>query len=353
MNENVIKDLHLYDELLTSFKLIEIGFGEFQNMDVKNDFYHLPFQLLSSGFERLMKCHICFGVYEKIGKYPEFLELKKCGGGNGHDLGELKKNILSSYFKTNGIPVLKEDHDFLTNNTELDRLIYLLSEFGKFARYHNLDVVTANKKPSINVKSLWEEYESGILTSDQNLMKKFENIELHEEVINTIQRRIIILLEKFVRSISRQFTMGKLGAIALQYSSVYHPFIMLRDEELGTKNYREKTTRYKTNPRKPHKRNIKDAIDRKFNDNYAHQHIRKEEFEGDWPFYHEEVIIECRDDHWCIVTIEGMDYALNGAAQARYKLEAVQDAGMAILGKSISPFIDMALNFKKDKNAQQ
>ena len=35
MNENVIKDLHLYDELLTSFKLIEIGFGEFQNMDVE------------------------------------------------------------------------------------------------------------------------------------------------------------------------------------------------------------------------------------------------------------------------------------------------------------------------------
>ena len=58
MNENVIKDLHLYDELLTSFKLIEIGFGEFQNMDMENDFYHLPFQLLSSGFERLMKCHI-------------------------------------------------------------------------------------------------------------------------------------------------------------------------------------------------------------------------------------------------------------------------------------------------------
>lgn len=181
------------------------------------------------------------------------------------------------------------------------------------------------------MKSLWEEYESGILTSDPN------------------QRRIIIILEKFVRSISRQFTVGKLGAIALQYSSVYHPFIMLGDEELGTKNYREKTTMYKTNPKKPHKRNIKDEIDRKSNKNYAHQHIRKEDFEGDWPFYHEEVIIECRDDYWCIVTIEGYDYALNGAAQGRYKLEAVHDAGMAILGKSISPFIDMALNLNKTK----
>jgi hypothetical protein len=350
MNKNVIKDLHLYDELLTSFKLIEIGFGEFQNIDMVNDFYHLPFQLLSSGFERLMKCHICFGAHEHEGKYPEFLELKRYGGDNGHDLGELKRVILNSYFKINDIPVLQEDHDFLSNNENLDRLLYLLSEFGKFARYYNLDVVTDNKKHSINVKSLWEDYESKILTSDPELMKKFENIELHEEVINTIQRRILITLEKFVRSISRQFTMGKLGKIALQYSSVYHPFILLRDNELGTKNYREKTTRYKSNKREPHKRSIKDELDRKFNENYIHQRIRKEEFDGDWPFYHEEIIIECRDHHWCIVTIDGVDYALNGAAQARYKLESVHDAGMAVLGKSISSFIDMALNLKK--NAQ-
>ncbi len=238
MNEDVIKDIHLYDEFLTSFKLIEIGLSEFQNIDVENDFFHLPFQLLSSGFERLMKCHICFGYHEKNGKYPEFQELKKCGGSSGHDLVELKKNILESCFAINSIPVLKKDHDFLSSNKNLDRLIYLLSEFGKFARYHNFNVVTASSKPSIDVKSLWEEFESQILASDPSLLKKFENIELHREVINTIQKRIIILLEKFARGISRQFTMGKLGSIALQYSSVYHSFIMLKDKNLGTKNYK-------------------------------------------------------------------------------------------------------------------
>jgi len=44
-----------------------------------------------------------------------------------------------------------------------------------------------------------------------------------------------------------------------------------------------------------------------------------------------------------IVTIENKDYALNGAAKSRYKLEDVHEAGMAILGKSVGPFIDMAL----------
>ncbi len=65
--------------------------------------------------------------------------------------------------------------------------------------------------------------------------------------------------------------------------------------------------------------------------------------EGDWPFYADEIIIECRQKHWCIVTIDGYDYALNGAAKGRYKLENPHDAGMAILGKSIEYFITMAL----------
>jgi hypothetical protein len=43
------------------------------------------------------------------------------------------------------------------------------------------------------------------------------------------------------------------------------------------------------------------------------------------------------------VTIDNYDYALNGAAKGRYKIEDVHEAGMAILGKSVGPFIDMAL----------
>jgi hypothetical protein len=119
---------------------------------------------------------------------------------------------------------------------------------------------------------------------------------------------------------------------------------MLKGEELGTKNYRTGTTRYKAKQRKPRRRNFLDEINRKFNQNYTCRHIRREDFEGDWPFYHQEIIIECRYGHWCIVTIDGNDYALNGTAQGRYKLEDVHNAGMAVLGKSVAPFIDMALN---------
>jgi len=41
------------DELLTAIKLIELGFGEFQNLDLANDFYYLPFHRDTIAFH----CH--------------------------------------------------------------------------------------------------------------------------------------------------------------------------------------------------------------------------------------------------------------------------------------------------------
>ena len=53
MNDEVIRKLSLNEELNTSVRLIKLGFSEYQNLDMSNDFYYLPFQLISSGFERL------------------------------------------------------------------------------------------------------------------------------------------------------------------------------------------------------------------------------------------------------------------------------------------------------------
>jgi hypothetical protein len=43
------------------------------------------------------------------------------------------------------------------------------------------------------------------------------------------------------------------------------------------------------------------------------------------------------------VTIDNKDYALTANAQRRYKLEGVHEAGMTIVGKSVDPFVKMAL----------
>jgi hypothetical protein len=335
--------LDLSDELETAAKLIQLGFGEFQNLDRGNDFYYLPFQLLSSGFERLMKCHICLGHHERHNTYPDSKYLKSCGVKGGHDLLELKQTIISSYFATHHDPVLQEDLDLLTKDKDLERLIHLLSEFGKYARYYNLDIVTSAQKPSIDVKMLWEKYENDIVTSNPKLLQKLSDSDTAEEVLDYTKRQILIKLEQFARAICRQFTIGRLGKKAQQFSGVLYTFIHLKDTELGNQNYRKETTRYKEKERKVHTRTLFDELQRKTNKRYRHAMVKKEEFDGDWPFYHDEVIIECREKHWCVVTIDNKDYALTGNAQGRYKLEGVHEAGMAIVGKSVDPFVKMAL----------
>ena len=234
MND-IVKDLALNEELLTSINLIKLGFREYQNIDMANDFYFLPFQLISSGFERLMKCHICLGHLELHKSYPD---PKLFNRTLGHDLQKLKNHIINNYFKTETRSALITDLDYITNDAELNKLISLLSEFGKFARYYNLDVVTGVKKPSTDVKTEWEDFEKNILLADKALMKKFKDFNKQDEVNEVIIKTIIIKLERFVRAISRQFTLGNLGKLALQFSSIVYPFLMLMDDDLGKTDYR-------------------------------------------------------------------------------------------------------------------
>ena len=50
-----------------------------------------------------------------------------------------------------------------------------------------------------------------------------------------------------------------------------------------------------------------------------------------------------------MVIIDGCDYALNGAARGRFKIDDVHGGGMAILGKSIAPFIKIAFELAERK----
>jgi len=254
-----------------------------------------------------MKCYICLGHYEKEGKFPE---PKLFRNKLGHDLEKLKRHITENYFQENS-KALTDDLIFLRTDKDLEKA--------------------------------WEEYEDSFILGNKKLLEKLSNIETSKEVLDTITRKIIIKLERFTRALSRQFTLGKLGTLALQYSSGVYDFLMLTDSELGNVDYRRNTTRYEQRDYKPHERTIKDDYNRKRNKDYKSQLITKENFDGEWPFYADEVIIECRQKHWCVVTIDNYDYALNGAAKGRYKFEDVHEAGMAILGKSVGPFIDMAL----------
>ncbi len=335
----ITKHFALLEEFETSSKLIKLGFGELQNINLDNDFYFLPFQLLSQGFERFLKSYICVAYFDKNSKFPSSKHIKNLG----HDLTKLLKEILCNYFEDYERPQFNIDKRFLEKNKDLKESLHILSEFGKLARYHNFDIITGSKKKVINTVELWTNFESKILPLSKRIYNKIMNFDLDGEIYNETNQKIIIIFERFISALSRQFIFDCVGAEAKQITAfTYSDFGLLYEKKYGITDYRKNTTRYKETPKKVYKRTYLDELNRKYNPEYKSKFITKEEYKGDWPFYADEVIIECRSKHWCVVTIDGYDYALNGPASGRYKLEFPRDAGMSILGKSVNEFIEMA-----------
>ena len=335
------KDTAILEELDTSSKLIKLGLGEIQNIDLNNDFYFLPFQLISQGFERFLKSYICLAYYDLHKRYPDFKYLKNLG----HDLELLLKEILDKYIKDYEREQFQEDFKFLRSNQDLNEMLSILTEFGKKARYHNFDLITENKQIGINAKTAWTKFEDRIIRKDKNWLKTLNDFDKQHEIYESVSLYIIVIFEKFISALSRQFNFNCLGAKGSQLTvGSYFNFALLRESNYGTTDYRKLTTRHKQKPKKVYKRTLKDDMERKLNPNYKSKKINKSDYKGDWPFLADEVIIECREKHWCIVTINGFDYALNGIAGGRYQLEFPQEAGMAVRGKNISDFIQLAKN---------
>lgn len=337
MNIPSDKYFALDNEIRTSIKLVKLGLGELQNLSIENDFYHLPFQLLSSGFERLLKSTLCINYFVNNEEFPDLKYLKN--GGNGHDILNLKELFLEDLFIAK-VPVTKEDENFLRNDGLLQELLHLLTEFGKYSRYHNLNVLLDMEEQSLDVEAEWQSIEIEIL-KEKGLLKDLLDFERSESIIQEVTKHIVIKFEKFTRAICRQLTLGDLGSLGPKFIGYTGDFNILSDRELGTKNYNVDTSFVQENRYEIHKRNSLDKFKSKTKPNYIRKTIRRDEFE-EWPFYVDEVDIECRENHWFVVTIDGYDYALNGSAASRYKLPNVHSFGVAKKGLSLQKIIDEA-----------
>lgn len=232
-----LQKICLGEEVNISIKLLQLGFCELQKIDSENDFYHLPFLLLSSGFERLIKCIICFKFLKNEGRFPTLKEVK--GSSNGHNLLYLKNKVINECISEKTAtkrPATKADYNFISKDEDLNRIINILSEFGQYARYHNFNIVMGSKPLVQSAKDKWEEYEIEILKED-NLLSTYIKGNKLDEAYEKINRKIISRLEKFARVLTRQFTLGNLGEEAKIYTGVISPFLYLRDEQIGKIDY--------------------------------------------------------------------------------------------------------------------
>ena len=332
---DTIRVMALIQELETARDLIKAGFGELQEIRMSNDFYHLPQQLLASGLERLLKCCFCLVYEARNGAFPDKGFLKSIG----HSLVNAKQMLIDDYFESNGIPLLDADLDYLQKDVILDEIISILSEFGKMARYYNLEIVTGSPNPPIDPNSEWERLETKI--EDPSPYFAPDSLEaLHRDYYPRVNAKIVAKLERFVRAITMQFTLGKHGGRLQQLSPTVFDFIMLEDDDFGTTDYRRSVARNQQTKANWSKRSKDKALRSKWPSTLA----IATDYGDKWPFRTDEAVVECREAMFCVVNIKGYDFALNGSAKTRYGFPDPHDAGVAILGRSVGPFIDLAFS---------
>ena len=158
-----------------------------------------------------------------------------------------------------------------------------------------------------------------------------------------MNQKLIVRMERLARAIALQFTIGdhpdpKRKMIML--SASISEFIHMR--EFGTSDYR-KSVRILRQQKDNWEQRSEFEI---FNSPWPTRVVTREANDDQWPFRVDQVIVERRERIFYIVDIEGYAFALNGAARSRYQYPDVHAAGVAILGKSVGPFIDVARELK-------
>ena len=327
--------LCLFDELETSRELLKSGFGHLQEIDMGSTFYHLPHQLLASGFERLMKCYIAVVRKGRDGAYPDKGEMKSLG----HDLQSLLETICTKHYGGTQLPLMRNDLEFITTDAELSDCVRILSLFGRMGRYYNLDVVAGAGHGPIDPQGEWKALESRVEDSMRYLG---DSESPYRDYYPRVHSRLIGRMERLGRAIAMQFTLGghadPSGEIR-RLACIYKEFRNLQDDEFGMVDYRRSVEILKRDKDRWSKRSnveIEAGI-------WPTIAVSRAEFDGEWPFRRDRVTVECREGLFYVVNIGGYDFALNGAARSRHGLPDVHEAGVAVLGKSVGPFIEMAV----------
>ncbi|MCK5682782.1 hypothetical protein KAJ27_01615 [bacterium] len=325
MDNYIIKKLKLGNELESSITQITTALKELQTTVQETCYYFIAFQLLSNGFERLLKCSLCYGHLHKSDKFPSLRNIRT------HSIFKLLDTFLSEYF-VQLVPALKEDYNFLTKDKELKILVQSLTEFGKNARYHNLNVVTGNPK-AIDIEDIWKKLETDFVMNDPELKKKLFDEPDYDTVDSAATRHFVSIFERLTRAIVRQFTLGDMGNEPGKYIGFYSHFLLLQDDQIGETDY-YKEFFYKE-IKKPKKYDKKNRNNKKT--------IKKNDYKELWPFKNADfVIVEKSDDDDFFLIINNLVYALNGTTAHNFDLPFAHDCGETYRGRDVSVFLTIA-----------
>lgn len=149
-------------------------------------------------------------------------------------------------------------------------------------------------------------------------------------------------MERLVRAIALQFT---LAAHADPYGMIWDAsatlrrFRKFRDEELANEEERRLVRLYENRPSSWFRGSDRDTIETE----WPTLDVARSGFRGEWPFkWAERILLERHEERYSLLYINCHTYALNTAAKERYELPFPHEAGIAEVGKSIAPIVELA-----------
>jgi hypothetical protein len=235
LSVNSLQEVTIIQELRTSIHLLVSGLSEIQNLTYTRNFNLIAFHLLSQGFERLLKLHICLGYLADNGRLPSYEYIKKFS----HELIGLRDEVMKSYFEVDNLQS-KLDYEFIINDSELCNLFSILSKFGSKTRYYNLNVITDSNLTDEDPVIEWGKFVGKFLQSKKDLISKIQDtteaVKFEDQLI---AKYIVTIFEKMIIPIGRQFCWGKLRYVANCYNAQLFDLILLDEKDYGKRDYSE------------------------------------------------------------------------------------------------------------------
>ncbi|NVK83342.1 MAG: hypothetical protein HWE21_03420 [Cytophagia bacterium] len=232
------REISLIVELQRAIKYLRLGLSELQNITPANDFYDPVFLHLSNGIERMLKVMLCLSFKEQNNRLPNTNEIWKLK--EGHDLMLLKKKVEKITIPPSA-RWCEGDYETIVSDDSIDLVCLILAKFAQKSRYFNLDAILGYDQ-DFDSQREWERLET-FLAKKAFGESEYYKLLAHPKSLNaiykTINKELIVLIERFVRALCRQFVFGNFSKESNKFLIVISDFYLIEDEQLGHTVYSE------------------------------------------------------------------------------------------------------------------
>ncbi len=203
----------LLNGLTDSSRLIELGMSELHAIDGANESTHAMLHLLSHGFERLVKYTLFLAMSAQNASPPDSEHMR----GLSHNIEKALDELLALVTPDAdyaGKQAAADDLGFMRNDPDLKRVLVLLSRFGKFDRYYDLNVLIDPKvaESTMDPAAEWKEIENDFVFRIPGALDAIaSDPTAASKLLIQANRDIAAVLDRFHRCLTHMWFWGALG----------------------------------------------------------------------------------------------------------------------------------------------